>query len=349
MHIYDLLPQDLLDRHVADGLVFKRPHRDFGYFIYGYAPQVQYIRAWDEVTLNCRGLITDADGEVIARGFPKFFNVGELEAVPDGPHDVFEKADGSLCIPLLGPDGRVYMSTRGSFHSEQAQWATQFVHGDPGLERTLKDALEAGTTPLFEAIYPGNRIVCHYGDRQELVLLAVLDTATARDVDLIDWPTVVQHHQGLTLPEVLERLDGPFENREGFVIRWADGTRAKAKYSEYVRTHGLVFGMTTKVIWEMLSARQSLDRLIEVVPDEFFAWVKEQEATLNQRFSEIERDALAFLAEVPRDASRKEQADLILAKATYPNLVFMMLDQKDYAAAIWKMIRPETVAWAEEG
>lgn len=190
--------------------------------------------------------------------------------------------------------------------------------------------------------------MCHYGDRRELVLLAVLDTATARDVDLVDWPTVVTHHQGLTLPEVLERLDDPFSNREGFVIRWADGTRAKAKFAEYVRTHSLVFGMTTKVIWEMLSTRQSLDRLIEIVPDEFFTWVKEQEAELNRQFSAIEQEALAFLDEVPRDISRKEQAELIVAKSPHPSLTFAMLDQKDYAKGIWKMIRPETVAWTEE-
>ncbi len=42
--------------------------------------------------------------------------------------------------------------------------------------------LSPDKTYLFEIIYPENRIVVNYGDVEELVLLAIIDNATALDL-----------------------------------------------------------------------------------------------------------------------------------------------------------------------
>ena len=55
---------------------------------------------WDDITLNCRGLVLDTEGNVIAKPFPKFFNYEEHkpEDIPNEYFEVYEKMDGSLGI-----------------------------------------------------------------------------------------------------------------------------------------------------------------------------------------------------------------------------------------------------------
>src|SRR5690606_27802048 len=100
-------------------------------------------------------------------------------------------------------------------------------------------------------------------------------------------------------------------------------------------------------LWEMMANHQSVDKLIEVVPDEFHDWVRATVAELNARFSEIESVALADYAEVDQSLPRKAQAEYILT-TRYPHLVFMMLDGKEHASAVWKMVRPERAATFRE-
>jgi hypothetical protein len=114
---------------------------------------------------------------IVARPFAKFFNYGTPQAViPAEPFVVTEKIDGSLGI-LYYLDGEPHIATRGSFTSEQAARARRCC-ASYEIEWT------PGTTPLFEIVYPENRIVVDYGDRRELVLLAAIDHATGRDAPL---------------------------------------------------------------------------------------------------------------------------------------------------------------------
>src|SRR5579859_3560198 len=79
----------------AQGLISARSHPTHDLIIWNYTTQCQYQRAWDEVTMQARGLITRADGTIIGRSFPKFFNYGEREIeIPLEPFKVTEKADG---------------------------------------------------------------------------------------------------------------------------------------------------------------------------------------------------------------------------------------------------------------
>ena len=91
--------------------------------IWNYSAQTQYEGFWTEETLMARGLITTENGEIIARPFPKFFNVDEhiqkIGPLPIEKFSVYEKYDGSLGILFF--DGEQFrFSTRGSFTSDQA-------------------------------------------------------------------------------------------------------------------------------------------------------------------------------------------------------------------------------------
>ena len=47
-----------------------------------YTQKCQYNKMWDEHTILARGIVTTRDGDVVSRPFPKFFNLGEIEAEP---------------------------------------------------------------------------------------------------------------------------------------------------------------------------------------------------------------------------------------------------------------------------
>lgn len=340
MNIADIVDPALLDEMRRGRYINVTPHPDVdGYRIWNYTQHTQFDRCWNAATLACRGLVTDADGTVIARPFPKFFHLAELDTIPDGDFIAEEKMDGSLGICYPMPDGTLAVATRGSFTSHQAQWATRWLNDDPARTNALRPLVDRNMTPLFEVIYPENRIVVDYGTRADLTLLTVIDNTTGLDVDIdIDWPGPRPlRYLGLDLTTVaaLEQ-----DNAEGFVLRWPCGTRAKVKWDEYLRLHRLITGLSARTIWEMLADHRSLDRLLEAVPDEFYQWVRRTATDLNAAFTALERQALDALDSVPRDAPRRVQAEHIKA-GPLPGVVFAMLDQKPYAHTLWRMIRPD--------
>ena len=69
------------------GLVSERFDPKTGYSIFNYTAKCQYDGVWNDITMKCRGLIMSQDGEIIARPFEKFFNLGELDSVPSGGVD----------------------------------------------------------------------------------------------------------------------------------------------------------------------------------------------------------------------------------------------------------------------
>lgn len=106
--------------------------------------------------------------------------------VPSGaPMIVTAKWDESLGTLYTALGGTKRISTRGSTRSDQALEGTR-------IWREKYEGLEfgPGVTPLFEIVYPSNRIVVAYRGMRDLVLLAVIDNATGADLPLerFDWP-----------------------------------------------------------------------------------------------------------------------------------------------------------------
>ena len=89
-----------LEKYYNDGLLHKQTHPTLDLTIWNYTPKVQYERLWDDITMQCRGLVTNSKGVVVARPFKKFFNYEEHkpEEIPNEDFVVYEKMDGSLGI-----------------------------------------------------------------------------------------------------------------------------------------------------------------------------------------------------------------------------------------------------------
>jgi RNA ligase len=322
------------DQLIADGHLNRIKHPNASLWLYNYTAKAQYERVWNEITLLCRGLILDADGKIVARPFPKFFNIEEHkpEEIPDLPFVAYEKMDGSLGI-LYWIDDTPYICTRGSFTSEQAQLASDWLRTKYAGSIAQ---LRRGVTYLFEVIYPENKVVVDYGTNEGLVLLAILDNETGHDLPLeeIGFPLV----RTITdLKEVNQLRDLQTPNAEGFVLRYANGLRVKVKFAEYVRLHRLLTHVTNLTIWELLSTGEGVHVLLDHVPDEYYDWVKITVSELETAYAAIENQCKSVYQ--VRD-NRKDTAAYFMTQP-HPKILFHMLDGKNYAAMIWQLVRPE--------
>ncbi len=161
----------ILEKYKNNGKIFSSKHETNGLEIWNYSKTTQYDNLWDEVTLQCRSLVTDKFGKVVARGFPKFFNWEEpnfKEPSDKSDVEIFEKLDGSF-IMLFNYDGEWVVCSKGSFHTDQVKWAKEI------LKNYDLRILDARVSYCFELIHPENRIVVDYGDSKKLILTGIFD------------------------------------------------------------------------------------------------------------------------------------------------------------------------------
>jgi len=297
MQLRDLLDTELLERHIEARLVNRQRHPTLPLNILNYSAECTFGNHWDDVTRKTRGLIYADSGEVIARPFEKFFNLNDerhpetCEAnLPKSLPIVTEKMDGSLGIYYSYED-QFGIATRGSFTSHQAIWATEWIKKqDWRIEAS-------GHTYLFEVIFNENRIVVRY-PFEGLVLLAIVEIETGNEVPrssietIWSWkPLVAQFSK-----TIQECATDQRENEEGYVLHWpAERLRVKVKFTEYLRLHRLLTGISPKTIWEMLRAGESLEPLLKDTPDEFVEWLEKWEVKFHTEFCSIIQEAIEYM------------------------------------------------------
>jgi RNA ligase len=342
----DFLDMDRMDALVEDGFVTRREHPDAPLRVFNYTAKCQYEHLWAPETLAARGLILNFAGGVVARPFPKFFNLSEhepessnLPRLPLGqPFIASEKMDGSLGIAFRNPFTlRVEFATRGSFVSDQARWAQEWWD-----ERFGYFEIPTGQTWLFEIVYPANRIVVNYGQRAELVLLAVIDIETGADLPLPSWGgATARQFDAATIDSLLAMVDDP-QNFEGFVLRFpSTGQRVKVKLDEYVRLHRILTSCSSRTIWEALSSGTGLGDILDHVPDEFYRWVREQAAEIQGRYDAILQSCIRLSADDRVNPADRKATAAFFTQQAHPPVLFKMLDGKDASPLIWKAVRPE--------
>ena len=321
---------------IAAGMCTRRKHPGLPLWIHNYSQKAQFefnAESWPEVLRDARGLVLDEEGNVVARGLRKFFNLSQLTRLPEGQPEFWEKADGSLIL-VFQYAGRRVCSTRGSFDSTQALWAERRLAAD---HPSFMPA--PGITYCFEAIYAGNRIVVDYGGVEELVVLAALDSATGLDRDdalaAVVPPFRLATFHGSHNPSAI-----PGVEREGFVLRWPDGTRAKVKLEEYTRVHRLIYGTSTKTIWASLRAGEVPEDQAAVLPAEMRAWISQYADRLRALHASIMEEQRQTFHQRPVDVSRAEFAQWA-KQQRHPGLLFKLLDGKAMEDDVWRMIEPE--------
>ena len=242
-----------------------------------YTTNTVYSEDWDNVSLHARGIVFDyATGEVLARPFDKFFNLGEMidtetgELKPiagyvkqhlgfdnlsgDYKHQKFrvmDKLDGSLGIAFwTGVDW--YVKTAGSFESDQAKWANDWFD-----MLVNPNVLDKSKTYLFEIIYNEDKHPIEY-DFEGLVLLGIVDTQTGIEEPLSEILRVakelnIRHAEVLEFTdfdEVVKCAKALPKTKEGVVITFENGFKLKVKGDEFLALQKIFHFLTKDVVYE---------------------------------------------------------------------------------------------------
>ena len=333
-----------LNKYYEDGLLYKQVHPSLPLTIWNYTEKVQYENLWDEVTLMCRGLVTDDTGDIVATPFQKFFNIEEGKFEPTEKFEVYEKMDGSLGI-VFWYRGQWVVATRGSFTSDQANKAREI------LRKYNTDIMFRHLTFCFEIIYPENRIVLDYGNDEKLVLLGTFDK-NGKETDSEIWSQwgfdVVKKYDGINDYKELKQMVK--NDQEGFVVKFSNGDRVKVKGVEYLRLHKIMTNVTTTGIWEYLKNGEDVMELLKDVPDEFYKKIESYIKDLRYSYFQISEDAgkrfdymmYGKYNDKEPITDRKEFAEWVFTQPKHMSgILFRMFDKKDYSEIIWNLIRPE--------
>lgn len=354
----DLFDMDKFQEMKDAGFVKVQRHPDFPdeLAIANYTAKAQQNYHWNLVTEQTRGLIYNPTTfEVLKRPFRKFYNWDEQRASYISESEIvtaYDKVDGSLGITYRRPDGAICVATRGSFTSDQALWATEWLQDKYGVEEL--DMWYAGylyadhLTDMFEIVYPENRIVVNY-DFNGLVYLATMETHTGQvSYDDGIW-------NGRATPELYRgRFDGLLakgerDNAEGYVVVTDDGRRVKVKYEEYVRIHRIVTRLSKRTVWEMMGGPLGdIEDLVSRIPEEHAKWARGVALDLRARYTSIGY----YLVEVQMRIADIKGADVretrklkALAIKDEPNVVksciFMLLDGRKYDQVLWDYLEPK--------
>ncbi|GAG80958.1 unnamed protein product [marine sediment metagenome] len=139
----------VLNTYIEQSLIVANKHPEYDLWILNYSPKAQSKKFWDEYTMSCRGMVIDAEGNILARPFQKFKNYQEHDPTEidlTKPYEIYEKMDGSLIIVFYyAPRMTWIVASRGSFISEQSIEAKKML----GIKT---DGLKKDCTYLFEII-----------------------------------------------------------------------------------------------------------------------------------------------------------------------------------------------------
>jgi RNA ligase len=363
----ELFSFEELMAELDEGYVKRQLHPTLPLTILNYTDKTTYEQRWNNVTTHCRGLIVCFDtDEVIARGPRKFFNYGEPSGFDwplDTPVIVSKKEDGSLGIgwvysPDEGDTMHWGLATRGSFTSEQAVHAMELIDAQSkhdGPYELWYDSVaqyaDHGISYIGEIVYPENRIVLDYGDKDEVIPLGTVNNKTG----LIHWRPEFDHNgkakagntsiaRVITLGDALA-LPIP-DDEEGYVLdildpEWEVIDHLKLKGDKYKELHSAIFGLTERKVYDAWVACTE-SSLIEELPDELQPWALGVTQRFDEEWAVLRNEVRTAFRTVPV-APRRDQATFILEnhKELAPAL-FARLDQNWVKVNDWieKQIKP---------
>lgn len=220
---------------------------------------------------RARGLTFNRQGDIVLRGFEKFFNYKELETYDtyteefkdefsriqqtDEPLLVQEKLDGTMVLIGLY-QGSMIIGTTSSTDNEVVKGIRDYLNREISIQNKLHQYLIEQTEPktlVFEFTAPYNQIVVEYGE-ESLTLLAQVDNLTGEVTDFKETERIANHLYWVkaadsmyyTLDELLH-IKQTAKGIEGFVVLNNYGRRVKIKTDDWFEQSGklgVFFGTT---------------------------------------------------------------------------------------------------------
>ena len=253
----------------------------------------QYSDFADNSAFEMRGLtfVFNEDGSLFSRYLllHKFFNLNQVaesqySLIKDlAIRSVYNKEDGSVASFIRLPNGSVLGKSKMSFDSDQASGMNRLYRSNADLKRFVDWSLDNDYVAVFEYVAPNNRIVLRYLE-EELILLRLRDNKTGEYLDLSRFSKEigslkVAPSDLATLDELVE-LSHSVEDKEGWIIEFANGLFIKIKTAWYASLHGL---LTNDLYRENVLVRYVLDEKI----DDVLGQIPEGEADAHARIEKI--------------------------------------------------------------
>lgn len=270
---------NLLNEMASNELVRVKESGIPGVVACNFTRKAFYKGAWDEQTVRARGLFLDKNtGEVVARGYDKFFNVGQSgapatirdlateaarEAQDNEHYNVVlrKKHNGFLAIVAAVNGNLVVLSKSGvTAYSREAERILREQIGDAGCERLRRVLADNNLSATFECISKNDPHMVYY-TRDEMIFLDFIYNAPDYDPMPLDAAfTVIRTVDPLMpvaesktlaywwmwenatdLAGIITRMaeKASHERSEGYVISYGGGRMAKIKSRWYTRAKWL--------------------------------------------------------------------------------------------------------------
>lgn len=283
---------------------------------------------WDDpLVREARGLIIDAEGNIVGRPFEKFFNLNELAGrdlneetialsqADEGEIEVVDKLDGSLVITYYDKDyDELRFASSGSLESDFAKAFKEYAknHWSKETYKGVKE-LSKEYTLMFEYIGLDNLIVVPYAETS-MKLIGVRRIKDGKNYSLeytkehitkgldLEYAEILDLHN---LDEVKEYIQTA-EGIEGVVVYFkSTGKRVKLKTEEYFRKHKVAapINLGKKSVEEMREEVRSVLKSDDPgILDDILASYKAIDG-LDERIAEIEaiRDELIHFEKQVRE------------------------------------------------
>lgn len=354
--------------YVKEGWLTMHRSVDGSLVGFKYSLSTTFEKHWDDVTMQCRGIVFDNNtGKIVAHPFDKFFNYQEVfcqqglaeigkilmttqnfKPKMTSKFRVMEKVDGSLGI-VFYHDGRWIVKTGGSFISSQAFWAQHWLNENVDLSK-----MDKSCTYCFEIVYNADPHVVKY-DYEGLVLLGVFDKdhneytleqmrSEAEKLGL-RFTQIYEFNSFEECAEFAKNLSG---NYEGFVVTFDNGFKVKLKGDEYLELFHQLSCITVKEIRDHFNPEQG------EIDHEYYASIPEELTDLrdyaqkiNARMHEIYRQTVVAACEAGLTSIESRWQYAYLTK-NYNGIVcgaaMSMLKNKSFKEIneiLWKKVKEE--------
>jgi len=223
-------------------------HPNDGRIILNYSQINSHHCKFHPIVRECRGLVLDNDYNLIARAFPRFYNLGE------DPKQKFnwssfianEKVDGSLIIAYWWNDS-LHINTRGSFGNglvgkSSYTWRQLFELAVNIAE--VREICIAGYTLCFELCTPYNQVVAYHESPKAFLLSAFhgVEEVHYDFLTYLDYDFAQVFYEFSNVEEILTFINKEGKKNptfEGLVLRDDNNERIKVKSEDYLRLHRL--------------------------------------------------------------------------------------------------------------
>ena len=345
----------LLDEYVDKNLLRKAEDEDL--VQYNYSEYCNNNGLWDEITMFNRGNIYEkSTGNLIARAMPKFLNLGQLpeqkqkELMLKPKFNLTEKMDGCLGI-LYMYKGEIRCNSRGSFDNYVTDKIKQLLPKYSMLKTILKH-----NTLNVEVISPVTKIICNYGDTEDLYLITAysnnpeIGELNYNEISLMAqvmrMPVVKEYH--MSWNNLLKFQKESNWEQEGYVVRFPNNERVKIKSEDYLKVAAFKRNLNKHTLWKIwkndLKQRSEIDHVKEYMlscPDELYPTATKYIEELQKELQK-ERENVILLAEQLKDKTNKEVGLYFKEnKSKYSGAVFSYRNGHNIDSSIIEYIEPK--------